>query len=71
MKCMLAKIKMNEISTPATISWILKDNATGKQLNRTNILEMKLGDITKIKLYNDPNSTHPISIQYISMDYVS
>src|SRR6476469_8970772 len=55
-----AKIKMNEISTPATVSWILKDNATGKQLNRTNILEMKLGDIMKKKLYNDPNSAHPM-----------
>ena len=55
-----AKIKMNEISTPATVSWILKDNATGKQLNRTNILEMKLGDIKKIRLYNDPNSAHPM-----------
>ena len=56
-----AKVKMNEKSTPATVNWILKDNATGKQLNITNnILEMKLGDIKKIRLYNDPNSAHPM-----------
>lgn len=56
-----AKAKMNEDSTPTTVSWILKDNATGKQLNRSNnILEMKLGDIKKIRLYNDPNSAHPM-----------
>jgi suppressor of ftsI len=56
-----AKAKMNEDSTPATVNWILKDNATGKQLNRSNnILEMKLGDIKKIRLYNDPNSAHPM-----------
>jgi suppressor of ftsI len=56
-----AKVKMNEMSTPATVDWILKDNATGKQLNMTNnILEMKLGDIKKIRLYNDPNSAHPM-----------
>ena len=55
------KTKMNEDSTPATVKWILKDNATGKQLNRSdNILEMKLGDIKKIRLYNDPNSAHPM-----------
>jgi suppressor of ftsI len=56
-----AKVKMNDDSTPATVSWILKDNATGKQLDRSNnILEMKLGDIKKIRLYNDPNSAHPM-----------
>ena len=56
-----AKVKMNEKSTPATVDWILKDNATGKQLNITNnILQMKLGDIKKIRLYNDPNSAHPM-----------
>jgi len=55
-----AKVKMNENSTPATVNWILKDNATGKQLNRTNILEMKTGDIKKIGFYNDPNSAHPM-----------
>ena len=56
-----AKTKMNEDSTPATVNWILKDNATGKQLNRSNnILEMKLGDIKKIRFYNDPNSAHPM-----------
>ncbi|MDP9288686.1 MAG: multicopper oxidase family protein [Thermoproteota archaeon] len=55
-----AKVKMNEDSTPATVNWILKDNATGKQLNCTNIIEMKTGDIKKIRLYNDPNSAHPM-----------
>jgi len=29
-----AKVKMNEMSTPATVDWILKDNATGSQLIR-------------------------------------
>ena len=56
-----AKVKRNDDSTPATVSWILKDNATGKQLDRSNnIIEMKLGDIKKIRLYNDPNSAHPM-----------
>lgn len=55
-----AKAKMNEDSTPSTVKWILKDNATGKELNRTNILEMHTGDVKKIRFYNDPNSAHPM-----------
>lgn len=56
-----AKVKMNEDSTPATVDWILKNDATGKQLNVTNnTLQMKLGDIKKIRFYNDPNSAHPM-----------
>jgi hypothetical protein len=42
-----ARAKMNEDSTSSTVKWILKDNATGKQLSRANILEMKTGDIKR------------------------
>lgn len=54
-----AKVKMNEESTPETVRWILRDNATGDK-NQNITMEMKTGDIKKIRFYNDPNSAHPM-----------
>lgn len=51
------KARMNENSTPDTVKWILKNNATG---NENETLAMKTGEIKKIKFYNDPNSAHPM-----------
>lgn len=53
------KVKMNEESTPDTVRWILMDNATGNK-NQNITLEMKTGDIKKIRFYNDPTSAHPM-----------
>lgn len=53
------KFEMNADSTPDTVRWILKNNATGKE-NQDNILEIKKGEIKKIRFYNDPNSAHPM-----------
>ncbi|MBR9699386.1 multicopper oxidase family protein [Candidatus Woesearchaeota archaeon] len=50
---------MNAMSTSETVDWILKDRKTG----RTNMeigMEAKVGDIIKIRLFNDPESDHPM-----------
>jgi suppressor of ftsI len=51
--------EMNTDSTLDTVKWILKDNSTGKDLPN-NTITMKLGDVKKIRFYNDPNSAHPM-----------
>jgi len=51
--------EMNADSIPDTVKWILKDNSTGKDLHN-NTITMKLGDVKKIRFYNDPNSAHPM-----------
>lgn len=54
-----ADAKMNRLSTDENTRWILKDNATGKENMDINY-QMKVGDIKKITLFNDPNSPHPM-----------
>jgi len=51
--------KMNSMSTNENTKWILRDKATGKENLDVNY-QMKVGDIKKIRFFNDPNSAHPM-----------
>lgn len=48
---------MNSMSTSENVKWMLKDKATGKENPN---YQMKVGDVKKIRIFNDPNSMHPM-----------
>lgn len=48
---------MNRMSTPQTVKWIMKDKVTGEENPN---FQAKVGDIKKIRIFNDPNSPHPM-----------
>jgi FtsP/CotA-like multicopper oxidase with cupredoxin domain len=50
---------MNSMSTSESTKWILKESSTSKE-NMDIALNFKVGDKVKIRLYNDPNSAHPM-----------
>ncbi len=50
---------MNELSTDNSVKWILRDAKTGKE-NMDIELDVKKGDKIKIRIFNDPNSMHPM-----------
>ena len=50
---------MNAMSTSKNMKWILKDKQTGKE-NMDVDYKVKLGDIKKIRFFNDPKSMHPM-----------
>jgi len=50
---------MNKRMTNNTMEWILTDKETGKQ-NSEIAYKYKVGDKVKIRLFNDPNSAHPM-----------
>jgi FtsP/CotA-like multicopper oxidase with cupredoxin domain len=50
---------MNSMSTSESITWILRDNSSKKENMDIN-LDFNVGDKVKIRLYNDPNSAHPM-----------
>lgn len=50
---------MNAMATSKNTKWILKDKATGKE-NMDIDYQVKIGDIKKIRLFNDPKSMHPM-----------
>ncbi|MBI3026991.1 multicopper oxidase family protein [Candidatus Woesearchaeota archaeon] len=50
---------MNAMSTSKNMKWILKDKKTGKENMDINY-QVKIGDIKKIRLFNDPKSMHPM-----------
>jgi suppressor of ftsI len=50
---------MNKASTPKTLTWQLIDQATGLKNEQVN-WQFKRGQPVKIKIYNDPNSAHPM-----------
>ncbi|MGD1834086.1 MAG: multicopper oxidase family protein, partial [Nitrososphaeraceae archaeon] len=51
--------EINKNSNNENIKWILRDKETGKE-NENLILNMSVGDIKKIRFYNNPNSPHPM-----------
>ena len=51
--------RMNSMSTSESIHWILRDASSEKE-NMDIDLNFEVGDKVKIRLYNDPNSTHPM-----------
>lgn len=50
---------MNANSTKDTLVWQIKDDATGKT-NMDIDWKFKVGEKVKIKIFNDPKSTHPM-----------
>lgn len=50
---------MNQMSTVNNIKWKIVDQATDKSGNDIN-WTFKKDDLVKIKIYNDPNSPHPM-----------
>jgi len=49
---------MNRMSTSATISWIIQDEIGNENMDIP--LSYKVGDLVKIRLFNDPDSMHPM-----------
>ena len=50
---------MNSMSTNENTKWILRDKETGKENLDVNY-QMKVGDIKKIRFFNNPESAHPM-----------
>ena len=50
---------MNEMFTSEDLTWILEDHKTKKQ-NKEIAMGAKVGDLVKIRLFNDPESMHPM-----------
>ena len=50
---------MNSLSTSENTNWIIRDKKTGKE-NMDIMYKAKVGDKIKIRLFNNPNSMHPM-----------
>ncbi len=50
---------MNQMSDADSVKWKLVDEATGKENTDIN-WKFNVGDKVKIRIYNDPNSAHPM-----------
>ena len=50
---------MNAAATSDEIKWLITDRETGKA-NGDIDWKFKKGDLVKIRVYNDPNSMHPM-----------
>ena len=50
---------MDWIPTPAQVSWVLRDPATGKE-NMAIDWSFRVGDVVKIRIGNDRSSLHPM-----------
>ena len=50
---------MNWLSTGEQVSWILRDEDTGKESMDID-WQWKVGDVVKIRVFNDPKSFHPM-----------
>ncbi len=51
---------MNWLSTGSQVTWIMRDAATGKE-NMDIRWDFALGDIVKVRIFNDPKSFHPMN----------
>jgi FtsP/CotA-like multicopper oxidase with cupredoxin domain len=50
---------MNRMSTSDNVKWIIRDMKTGKE-NRDINYRVRLGNVKKIRLFNNPKSMHPM-----------
>ncbi len=50
---------MNSMSDDQNVKWIIRDMKTNRKNEEINY-SVKLGDVKKIRLYNNPNSMHPM-----------
>jgi FtsP/CotA-like multicopper oxidase with cupredoxin domain len=48
---------VNSMSTSENLKWMIKNNATGKE---NPSFMVNTGDIKKIRIFNDPESMHPM-----------
>ncbi|MDA1028448.1 MAG: multicopper oxidase family protein [Bacteroidetes bacterium] len=51
---------MNWLSSHDQVDWILKDEETGKE-NMDIQWQWKVGDVVKIRIFNDPKTFHPMN----------
>ena len=51
---------MNWLSTGKQVTWILRDRNTGAE-NADNHWSFSVGDVVKIRIFNDPESIHPMN----------
>lgn len=51
---------MNQVSTPEMVQWKLEDTVTKKTNMDVNDWTFKKGDHIKIRIFNDPQSMHPM-----------
>jgi FtsP/CotA-like multicopper oxidase with cupredoxin domain len=51
---------MNWLSTGEQVTWILRDRATGAE-NEEIDWRFQVGDVVKIRVFNDPESFHPMN----------
>lgn len=51
---------MNWLSTGKQVTWILRDRNTGAE-NMDNQWNFKVGDLVKIRIFNDPETIHPMN----------
>ena len=52
-------VSMNQVSDTKSVTWILRDEDTGNE-NRDINWSFKKDSLTKIEIYNDPKSVHPM-----------
>jgi FtsP/CotA-like multicopper oxidase with cupredoxin domain len=50
---------MNWLSTSSQVTWVLRDDATGKE-NAAIDWHVKRGAVVKLRIFNDPRSFHPM-----------
>jgi FtsP/CotA-like multicopper oxidase with cupredoxin domain len=50
---------MNWLSTAKQVTWVLRDDATGKENGAIN-WHVRQGSVVKLRLFNDPRSFHPM-----------
>ncbi len=51
---------MNWLSTGKQVTWILRDRKTGAE-NADNHWNFTVGDVVKIRIFNDPETIHPMN----------
>lgn len=50
---------MNWLSTATQLTWVIRDEATGKE-NMDIDWHVRAGSVVKLRIYNDPHSFHPM-----------
>jgi len=53
------KFMMNSMSNSENTRWVIRDARTGRE-NDNLVYDVKVGDIKKVRIFNDPSSMHPM-----------
>src|SRR5690606_29244286 len=51
---------MNWLSTGEQVTWILRDRETGRENDKID-WHFEVGDVVKLRIFNDPESFHPMN----------